>query len=355
MARPVPKPVGARQAADLYIQLAAMEEAGLSAEQSFTTLARGADRGLARAAGQAAAAARRGTAVATAGQRAGLFTPVDARLIAAACRVGSPAPIYRQLAGRHRGRAERRRRVYGRMLLPAAIFVLALFIAPLPALILGHIDAASYLNATLGSLIRITALIYVLLKLPGWLRRGPPALSAALDRLLLRLPVFGRLQVRRQTTDFLGLLALALQAGLPAFDAVELAADTVPNRVIRRSLAAARDHLERGEPMAAALAHSPYLDATAREYVSTGEVSGRLAEMLAHYTRLEGERLDLIEGEVAQWIPRLVYFAVLALLAYAIVSSGGPWRQYDVRIEFSPQRAQSTLSDEGVLLYARLD
>jgi type II secretory pathway component PulF len=310
---------------------------------------------VAGAADQAATGVRKGRAVASAGERAGLFAAVDARLIGAACRFGNPAPVYRRLAERHRLRAERRRRMLSRMMLPAFIFVLALFIAPLPALILGHMDAAGYLGATVGSLVKLAVLIYVLLRLPGWLRRGPPPLSNALDRLLLRLPVFGRLQVRRQGTDFLGLLALALEAGLPAFDAVELAAGTVPNTVIRRSLAAVHDHLERGEPLAAALGHNPYLDATAREYVATGEASGKLAEMLAHYTRLEGERLDLVEGEVAQWIPRLVYFAVLALLAYSILSSGGPWRQYDSRIEFSPQRAQSTLSDVGVLVYAQPD
>ena len=53
--------------------------------------------------------------------------------------------------------------------------------------------------------------------------------------------------------------------------------------------------------------------------VGAGEFSGSLDRMVEHHAEQLNDRLDLIDDALAEWLPRLLYFGVLALLAWAIL------------------------------------
>ncbi len=54
----------------------------------------------------------------------------------------------------------------------------------------------------------------------------------------------------------------------------------------------------------------------------TGESSGRLPDMLKHSARLETQRLNLLEQQLSEWISRLIYFVIPAVLAFNIAGTG---------------------------------
>ena len=74
---------------------------------------------------------------ATAGERSGLFTRLEARLIHAAMSSGSPAHMYGRLAECYTARAMQVATMKSRMVMPAGVFLLALIIEPLPGLASG--------------------------------------------------------------------------------------------------------------------------------------------------------------------------------------------------------------------------
>src|ERR1700691_1640122 len=91
---PIPMKLNIR--ADLFGQLAAMEEAGLPFDKVIDILHL-------PAAGDARLKAtrqgiRRGVGIGEAGRRSGLFTPLEASLVSTATVFGSPARTYRLLA-----------------------------------------------------------------------------------------------------------------------------------------------------------------------------------------------------------------------------------------------------------------
>jgi hypothetical protein len=53
--------------------------------------------------------------------------------------------------------------------------------------------------------------------------------------------------------------------------------------------------------------------------VAAGEFAGSLEGMVAHHAEQLDQRLDLIDDALAEWLPRLLYFGLLGLLAYAIL------------------------------------
>jgi general secretion pathway protein F len=312
--------------ATVYFQLAQLEDAGMPAANALQLVADEAPRTVAAAARCAAAALGAGRGLAAAGYRCGLFTALERDLLAAVLEAGSPAPAYRRLAERYRARAARRKAMRARLVLPCALWALALFLAPLPALVTGSLDAVGYCLSTVGVLAVLALLFHLLFRGPAWLRRGLqrwPGWALKVDRLNLGMPLFGPMALRRGVRDFLAALALMAEAGIPLLDAVPAALGAVDNLALRRSLSTLGDRLLGGSSFADALRGNPYLNrGHARALLSAGEGSGKLPEMLRHWVRTESEAIESFDALVAEWAPRLAYLAVLGWIAYGILQTG---------------------------------
>ena len=117
------KPLSYRIRAELYIQLAQMEIAGLPFDKAFSLLE------IATAAKSRLEVMKkltaRGLDPAKAGERSGLFTKLEARLIHAALSAGSPAVMYRRLADFYTQRAMQMASVKSRMMMPALVLLLS--------------------------------------------------------------------------------------------------------------------------------------------------------------------------------------------------------------------------------------
>ncbi|MBI2800000.1 MAG: type II secretion system F family protein [Gammaproteobacteria bacterium] len=303
--------------------LANLEAAGVAAERALTTIAREPDSPrLGQRAGNAATAVASGRSLAEAGLRAGLFTASEAALIGAATQGGSPEPIYRRLAEGCEDRRLQRRLMRRRLMLPAGMLVLAVFVAPLADLVAGRVAAAQYFALTVGFLLKLSAVAWLLAKLPQWLRDRPPtrnSISRGADWMLLRVPVFGARQRRKAAAAYLETLGLLLEAGLPAVSAATSATQVVANSAQRDELAKMLPHLRAGRTLAAAMRDQRSFDATCVQLVNTGEHAGRLPEMVLRVARSEREISRAFEAEVARWLPRLAYLCVVIGMASSLL------------------------------------
>ncbi|WAC42909.1 type II secretion system F family protein [Pseudomonas sp. SL4(2022)] len=152
--RPVMLDFAAR--AQLFSHLAAMEKAGVPVEQALLGVALPAHARAALQGVQAQVAG--GRDMACAGLRSGLLTPLDSSLLGAAQASGCLAATYQRLAERYNHRAQQVAALQSRLLMPAAVLVLALFIQPLPALVGGQLSIAGYLWGVLWPLLVLGAL-----------------------------------------------------------------------------------------------------------------------------------------------------------------------------------------------------
>ncbi|MDP9109074.1 MAG: type II secretion system F family protein [Pseudomonadota bacterium] len=306
--------------ATLFAQLAAMEESGLPALAAFSLLK------LTGAGGPRVVMMRRLLAghidLATAGWKSGLFTPVETALLRAAIAGGSPAAIYATLAARYSARATLQRRIRGRLILPLLTLIVAQLVQPLPALVSGALTPLAYLWKALAPLIVVALLCRMALRFPLWFLSGAPtALRQAVAGALLGMPVFGAMHARRNVRDFFEALALLLAAGMPMFDAVPVALSTVDNGVIRAELATLLPALKAGATLAEAIGELQRMDvATMMALVSTGEASGTLPAMLLRFVQGESERIAAFQDQLAQWLPRLFYFAVVVSVAWRMIA-----------------------------------
>lgn len=315
-----PLPVAAR--ADLFAHLAAMEKAGLPADKAFALLR------LPGAGGARLDATRmllsRGVGPASAGQRSGLFSDLEASCVRAALAAGSPASTYHRLAALYAERVRLAASMKSNMMVPLLTLVIALFVRPLPALVAGSLSAGGYLLQGLWPLLAAAALFRLVKRSPHWLASGAPTpLRRQIEQSLLRIPLVGPMVIRSNLRDFLEHLAILLEAGLPMFDALPVAEATIGNGVIRTECARIKPAMVAGATLAQAVS-ALRVGGSDRllGYVLTGEESGRLPEMLFRHVQAETEALSEIQHQAATWIPRVLYTLLLLWVGYGVLSSG---------------------------------
>ena len=193
MPRPVSLDFSAR--AQLFAHLAAMEKAGVPVTQALLSVSLPGGSKAALSSLQAQIAS--GSDMASAGLRSGVFTPLDSTLLRAAQASGCLAAVYQRLAERYSHRAQQGAAVKSRLLLPAAVLVLALFIQPLPALVGGQLSIAGYLWGVLWPVLALGTLYVLGRGLYRRRERAPAAAASPLDALLVGVPVFGTALLRR--------------------------------------------------------------------------------------------------------------------------------------------------------------
>jgi general secretion pathway protein F len=312
----IKKPMSYRVRAELYAQLAQMENAGLPFDRAFAML------GLPKPLQVRVVTMRillaRGVEFASAGEQSGLFTPLDSRLVRAATNAGSPEKSYRRLADYYKDRALQLATMKSRLMLPAAIFLLALLVGPIPALINGSLSMAGYVWQVLRPILLMAALVYMVRAL---LRMGSRSAGRS---ILQKVPLYGPMFVRQNLRDFFESLGLMLEAGVSMLEALRPALDTLVDGDIRRELSKITPRVAKGMSLTESLQGIGYVtDDRLIQFVRTGEASGKLPEMLLRHTRMETESINGFLEQLGMWIPRLVYGAVLVWMAYALLTGGG--------------------------------
>ena len=274
---PTHKPLPYCIRAELFSQLSKMEAAGLPFDRALSVLHL-AEAGQERLVSMVALLKRHDFA--TAGERSGLFTRLEARLIHAAVSSGSPAHMYSRLAECYTARAMQLATMKSRMVMPAGVFLLALIIEPLPGLASGSLGFFGYLFQVLRPLLVVGAMFFAA---RWWLSRPVDAATQKSASPLCSLPLLGRLIVRQNVRDYFESLALMLEAGLPMLDALPLALDTLTEPPIRREFSRVLPRVAKGETLSQAVADLAFLgSAHSRQRLISGS------------SRFTGERcLDL--------------------------------------------------------------
>jgi len=133
-----------------------------------------------------------------------------------------------------------------------------------------------------------------------------------IDRLLLRLPLFGPVQALKEASVFARSLGMLLEGGMPLVSAFSIAKDTVGNRALARDLTEAMAAIREGAGLSGPLASVDGLPAVAMQMVRVGEESGRLDAMLLRVS-------EVCERELAAKVGR----ALRVLEPALIVGMGG--------------------------------
>ena len=308
--------------ADLFLQLSVMERSGLPPDKAFALL------NLPVNLKDRVSVFRRllakGSDISSAGLKSGLFSDLETHILRAACSAGSPERTYHRLATRYAHQARQAALVRSRMTMPLVVLLIALAVQPLPALVAGSITASGYLLSIMRPFVALGGCVllyrFVAQRL-SVLTDHPSPVQVSLSSMLTRLPLFGVMVVRKNVRDFYENLALMLEAGMPMFDALPIAVNTVTLCTIRNDFARIQPMMERGSTLSGAIATLQFQGRyPAHSFVVTGEGSGSLPEMMLRFADGESEAVTRYQTQLADWLPRLFYAMVAGWMAYQILN-----------------------------------
>jgi general secretion pathway protein F len=114
----------------------------------------------------------------------------------------------------------------------------------------------------------------------AWRALQVPATRGRWHRVLLRLPVFGRVLRGFNTARFTRTLSILTASAVPVLDSLRIASEVVTNLPMRAAVVEAAARVREGAPIGRSLAQSRLFPPMTIHLISSGESSGELQAML---------------------------------------------------------------------------
>jgi type IV pilus assembly protein PilC len=186
----------------------------------------------------------------------------------------------------------------------------------LPPLTEFVMSISTMMTTRLPYLVGGVVLIVVLIKLMARTPKG----AAILDRVKLKLPIFGVLISKTAIGRFARTLGTLMSSGVPVLQALNIVRDTSGNQVIANAVSQIHDAVKEGENMAPPIEATKIFPPMVISMVQVGEETGDLPEMLMKIADTYDEEVDnTVAGLTSIIEPILIVF--LAVVVGTIVIS----------------------------------
>lgn len=154
-----------------------------------------------------------------------------------------------------------------------------------------------------------------------------PASRARWDRLVLRLPVAGRLVGAVETVRFARTLGTLLRNGVSLMTALAITRETIGNRVFHDAVGRVIERVKTGKGLAAPVEQSKVFPSLAVHLIRVGEESGHQDEMLLKIadifeteTRRSLERMMTLLGPTVTIVLGVIVAGVISSILTAVLS-----------------------------------
>ncbi|PWU22882.1 hypothetical protein C5B42_04840 [Candidatus Cerribacteria bacterium 'Amazon FNV 2010 28 9'] len=149
-----------------------------------------------------------------------------------------------------------------------------------------------------------------------------PGGRLAIDRLKLKIPIFGELASKIALVELTRTLSLLVSAGISLLVALEISLDALDNRVYRDAMEKVIKSVEKGQSFSAALSRTDEFPILMNQMVSVGEETGKLDEVLFKLSNyFESESEHAVKGLTSAMEPLImivlglgVGFLVIAII-----------------------------------------
>jgi type IV pilus assembly protein PilC len=185
---------------------------------------------------------------------------------------------------------------------------------PLPTITVFVIGVSSFVQEHWAILLGILVAIIVGYKFLSRTRGG----RNALDRIKLRLPIFGDLIRKTAISRFSRTLGTLVTSGVPILQALTITRETAGNSVIARAISQVHDSVKEGESIVLPLETSGAFPPMVISMIDVGEETGQLPEMLLKIAEVYDDEVDNSVAAVTSLLePMMIVF--LAIVVGTIV------------------------------------
>jgi len=324
-----------------YHELAILLESGIDIAASLELLqGQAANRTLRKVLGEVISELRSGNQLSVAlGKHPEVFPPMYCRLLSVGEQTGDLETVLRQIADYMEKEIATTKETKSALMMPAitsivtivVVGILAIFVLPgfgslysslgaelpLPAqiLITTANKAQSYGIYLLLAVFVAAGLALIYVKTPGGRYKW--------DRLVLSLPIVGRVSHLNQLNRCCRSMSLLFRAGLPLTEAISLVIQSSSNRAIAKALSDVQQDMVKGEGLSRPMAKNRLFLPMMVQMVRVGEQTGNLdVTLLAVARSYEAEAEDKVRSLITLIQPAmtLIIGGIVGLIALSLTS-----------------------------------
>lgn len=233
--------------------------------------------------------------------------------------------------------ADIRSRVIGTLMYPAFVIALAVFIVTVMLVFVFPIfkdmfdnqgKTLPWITATLMDLGIFLKAYWVLIPIffgtvifgTAFLLRWEPS-KRIIDKYVLQIPLISDLIQFANFSNFIAVMQVAYDAGIPIIDCLYLSTLTLTNFTLKDKISLSTNKVQQGQHLSVALKSTSVMPKMILFMIATGEQSGRLGDMLTQATMFIDKKLDNIIDimtKMVEPIMLLVIGGIVLTLALAL-------------------------------------
>jgi type IV pilus assembly protein PilC len=140
------------------------------------------------------------------------------------------------------------------------------------------------------------------------------------DWLMLKMPVFGQLNIKVCLSRFAKTFATLIKSGVPILGALEIVSATSGNRVIMEAVDGARDSVREGNTLAEPLGRSPIFPPMVVKMIAIGERSGALEALLEKISIFYDEQVEAAVQSLTSLIEPIMIGVMGAMVGTVVLA-----------------------------------
>ncbi len=275
-------------------------------------------------------------------QVGGIFSEVQINLIAAGEKSGNLNEMLNKVAEDLEKSKNLRGKITGAMIYPAIIFVVLILI--MFVMIVFMVPQIEQLYESLGA--EDIPLVTRILVAIGRFASNPlfivtviaaviglfityryfvsnPERKMIIDKLFIKVPVFGNLLSKIQLSEFCRLTAMLMRSGIPIIEAITIVSKAMPSEVYKKIIIDSKEELTKGNTLSIGIAKSNINNAFPTiliRIISTGEESGKLDQVLDDMYKYYESEVEQITGNLTKLLEPFILVLVGGMVAFLAVA-----------------------------------
>jgi type II secretory pathway component PulF len=171
----------------------------------------------------------------------------------------------------------------------------------------------------------LPVIVVALLGIGYWLLRQTVGGKLLIDRLRLKIPVFGPLYLRMLISRFTRTFAILFESGVPILETLNVCAEACENEIVARKLDEIRQGVERGDSFEKCLEDPGVFPPLLVDMLIVGEEAGALESVLNRVAGVYEEETSDIASTLATAMEPVLLIMMGALVAFVFSSLFVPY------------------------------
>lgn len=140
------------------------------------------------------------------------------------------------------------------------------------------------------------------------------------NRMILRIPIMGKLLRIIVTTRFARTLAILLNSGIPLLQSMDIAKAVVNNVVISDAIESAEEGIREGESIAEPLRRSKVLPSMVTHMIAVGEKTGELEQMLFKVSEAYDNEIETTMSRMTSLLGPIVILVLGGVVLFIVLA-----------------------------------